>query len=49
MKILKSKAVEVVEGPELKPKVDKPESVSEVVAELVPLQEEIFSPSTEVE
>ena len=39
MKILESKAVEVIENSE---------SESEVVAELVPLQEEISSLSTEV-
>jgi len=47
--MLESKTIEVVEDPESEPEVDnKPESRSEVVAELVTLQEEINSRPTEV-
>ena len=45
VKILESKAVEVVEDPELEPEFDEK---SEVVVELVSLQEKIFSHPPEV-
>ena len=49
MNMLESKAIEVVEDPESEPEVDdKPESWSEVVAELITLQEEINLRPTEV-
>ena len=49
VKMLESKTVEVIKDPKSKPEVDdKPKSGPEVIAELITLQEEIFSRPTKV-